>query len=254
MHKDQNTLAIRQFGPRAAAYVSSATHSGGEDLERLAAVAKERRPSRALDLGCGGGHAAFTVAPHVNEVVAFDLSDDMLEAVTDEAARRGLLNVATRRGAVETLPFGPAEFDMVITRFSMHHWSDLTSGLQEARRVVKNGATGIFIDTVSPGIPALDTVLQAFELFRDPSHVRNYSEPEMHAALNCAGFAVTDIMRRRLHIAFDSWIERMNTPAIQAEAIRAVQRQLSSGVKEFFRISDDGSFELDVSMFETRAE
>jgi SAM-dependent methyltransferase len=248
----QDALVVAQFGPRATAYVTSATHSQGEDLKRLAAVAIERRPARVLDLGCGGGHAAFAVASRVAEVVAYDLSGDMLDAVAAEARRRGLGNIATRRGTVEALPFAAGEFDMVMTRFSMHHWSDLDAALKEARRVAKDDGIGVFIDTLSPGKPALDTFLQAFELFRDPSHVRNYSEVEFRAALGAAGFAVTAITPRRVPIAFQSWIERMNTPAVQAEAIRAVQRQVSAEARRHFAVAEDGGFELDAATIEAR--
>ncbi len=248
--KDQNALVAAQFGPRAVAYVNSVTHSQGEDLKQLAAMTADRRAARVLDLGCGGGHAAFAVAPHVKEVVAYDLSRDMLEAVAAEAKRRGLANIATRQGAVEALPFAAGEFDLVMTRFSTHHWSDLGAALDEARRVVKSDGRAVFIDTVSPGKPVLDTFLQAFELFRDPSHVRNYSEAEFRAALAAAGFAVTAVTRRRIQIAFQPWIARMNTPAVQAEAIRSVQRQVSVEARRHFAVADDGSFELDTETIE----
>ncbi len=248
--KEQDALVVAQFGPRAAAYVTSVTHSQGEDLKRLAAMTEGRRDARVLDLGCGGGHAAFAVAPQVGEVVAYDLSRDMLAAVAAEAKRRGLANIATRQGPAEHLPFADGEFDLVMTRFSMHHWSDLGVALTEARRVVKSAGRAVFIDTVSPGKPALDTFLQAFELFRDPSHVRNYSEAEFRAALTVAGFAVTAVTPRRLQIAFGPWIERMNTPAVQAEAIRAVQRQVSAETRRYFAIADDGSFEMDAAAIE----
>jgi SAM-dependent methyltransferase len=248
----QETLVVAQFGPRAAAYVASATHSQGEDLKQLAAMVTGMRDARVLDLGCGGGHAAFAVAPHVREVVAFDLSRDMLDAVAAEAARRGLGNIATRQGAVEQLPFASGEFDMVMTRFSMHHWSDLGAALKEARRVITADGRAVLMDTVSPGKPALDTFLQAFELFRDPSHVRNYSAAEFRAALGAAGFAVTAITPRRIQIAFGPWVERMNTPAVQAEAIRAVQRQVGAEARRHFAVAEDGSFELDTATIEAR--
>ena len=250
--KDQDALVVAQFGPRAAAYVTSATHSQGDDLKQLAALMAGQGTARVLDLGCGGGHAAFAVAPHVKEVVAYDLSRDMLGAVAAEAKRRGLGNVATRQGAVESLPFAAGEFDVVMTRFSMHHWSDLGAALNEARRVVKRDGRAVLIDTISPGKPALDTFLQAFELFRDPSHVRNYSLAEYCGALTAAGFAVTAITPRRIPIGFQAWIERMNTPVVQAEAIRAVQRLVSAEARRHFAVADDGSFELDTATIEAR--
>jgi len=244
------TLVTAQFGPRAAAYVTSLTHSQGEDLTQLAAMVAGQGQARVLDLGCGGGHATFAVAPHVKEVVAYDLSQDMLGAVAAEAKRRGLNNIATRQGAVESLPFANAEFDIVVTRFSAHHWSDLGAALKEARRVIKPDGRAAFIDTLSPGTPKLDTFLQAFELFRDPSHVRNYSEAEWRTALTRAGFGVTAVTPRRVPIAFQAWIERMKTPAVQAEAIRAVQRQVSAEVARHFAVAADGSFELDAGTIE----
>lgn len=246
----QDSLVAAQFGPRATAYVESITHSQGEDLDRLAAIAKGLRGARALDLGCGGGHASFAVAPYITSVFAYDLSNEMLSAVATEAKRRGIDNVVTRQGVVETLPFGDAEFDLVVTRFSMHHWSDLNAALKEARRVLKTGGRAIFMDTAAPARPVLDTFLQAIELFRDPSHVRNYSEAELLAALAAAGFTVTAVTLRRVPIAFEGWIKRMNTPPVQAEAIRAVQRQVSVEAKRYFSLADDGSFEIDAVTIE----
>lgn len=248
--KDQDALVVAQFGPRAAAYVTSAVHSQGEDLKQLSAMMAGRRDARVLDLGCGGGHASFAVAPQVKEVVAYDLSRGMIDAVAAEAKRRGLDNIRTRQGAVEHLPFADGEFDLVMTRFSMHHWTDLAAALTEARRVVKAGGRAMFIDTMSPGQPALDTFLQAFELFRDPSHVRNYSEAEFRAALAAAGFAVAAVTVRRIQIAFGPWIERMRTPPVQADAIRAVQRQVSAAARRYFAIAEDGSFEMDAATIE----
>ncbi|MBV8123047.1 MAG: class I SAM-dependent methyltransferase, partial [Paucibacter sp.] len=39
-----------------------------------------------LDLGCGGGHVSFAMAPHVGRLTAFDLSDEMLAAAGFDAS------------------------------------------------------------------------------------------------------------------------------------------------------------------------
>lgn len=252
MSDSQANLVTAQFGPRAAAYVTSPTHAQGEDLTRLAEMAAGRKTARALDLGCGGGHASFAIAPHVAEVVAYDLSEAMLVAVAGEARRRGLTNVVTRQGSVERLPFPDASFDVVVTRFSAHHWRHLGTALREARRVVRPDGIAAFSDVVAPADPLLDTYLQAIELFRDPSHVRDYSGQEWRSALDDAGFAVVIAKPRRIAIAFGPWTERMRTPDVQAQAIRAVQRQMPDAVVQHFAISADGSFELDCAMLEAK--
>ena len=74
-----------QFGPQAHAYLASPVHAQGEDLERMAGLVGRRPDAVALDLGCGGGHAAFRLAPLVGKVVACDLSEAMLGVVAGEA-------------------------------------------------------------------------------------------------------------------------------------------------------------------------
>ena len=44
----------------------------------------------------------------------------------------------------------------------------------------------------------------------------------------------------------------MNTPPVQAEAIRAVQRQVSAETRRIFSIAEDGSFEMDAGTIEAR--
>ena len=103
--KSQASLVSDQFSPQAAAYVTSAVHADGEDLQALAQIVAGHGKARALDLGCGGGHVSFRVAPHVGQVTAYDLSDSMLGAVAKAADERGLKNIVTRQGPVERLPF-----------------------------------------------------------------------------------------------------------------------------------------------------
>ena len=77
----QHRLVDQQFGQVAQAYLTSAVHAQGADLEALAALAQSMPHAKALDLGCGGGHVSFAMAPHVAALVAVDLSEDMLAVV-----------------------------------------------------------------------------------------------------------------------------------------------------------------------------
>lgn len=251
--RSHHALVDAQFGPQATAYVESADHASGADLDALDDIAGRARPARALDLGCGGGHVAYRLAPHAGEVVACDLSAEMLAAVRGAAAARGLTNIVTEQAPAERLPFADAAFDFVATRFSAHHWRDLGAGLAQARRVAKPGAPAVFIDPIAPGKPLLDSHLQAIELLRDPSHVRDYTIGEWTAAVERAGFVIQALARRQIRMNFATWTERMRTPKVQAEAVRALQRLASDEIRSHFAIEPDGSFQLDVMVLETRA-
>ena len=60
-----------------------------------------------------------------------------------------------------------------------------------------------------------------------------------------AGFDPSPATKRRIHIDFASWIARMQTPPVYAEAIRALQKDMSEDVLKHFAIEADGSFMLD---------
>src|SRR5579871_475317 len=139
--KSHEALVGGQFGARAEAYLKSAVHAQSPDLEALKHLMRGQDDARLLDLGCGGGHLTFNVSPLVREIVAYDLSLEMLDVVARTARERCLRNVTTQQGTVEKLPFGDGSFDVVASRFSAHHWHDLDAGLREAGRVLKPGGT-----------------------------------------------------------------------------------------------------------------
>jgi SAM-dependent methyltransferase len=243
--KTLEALVNTQFGAQAGAYLTSAVHGQGPDLEALATLVAGKSDVRVLDLGCGGGHVSFAVAKHVREVVAYDLSTEMLAVVAKAARDRGLGNLSTQQGVAEKLPFADASFDYVFSRWSAHHWRDLDLGVREAARVLKPGGTAVFIDTVAPGQPLLDTFLQTVELLRDPSHVRDYSRAEWLATIGRAGLNAGEASERRVRLDMKSWLERMRTPPVQGDAIRALEAVMSESVTRHFAVEADGSFTID---------
>ncbi|MGE5146750.1 MAG: class I SAM-dependent methyltransferase [Candidatus Eiseniibacteriota bacterium] len=248
--RSHETVVGGQFGAQAEAYLTSAVHAAGADLQALAALARGRSDARVLDLGCGGGHVTFAVAPQVREVVAYDLSPEMLAVVARTARERGLDNIAIAEGVAEHLPFADAGFDIVLSRYTAHHWHDFPAGLAEAARVLKPGGAAGFVDAVAPDSPLFDTYFQAIELLRDCSHVRDYAPAEWTATLGRAGLVPGRVSRYRVRLDFASWVARMRTPPVQVDAIRALQAAVSAEVTGYFETEPDGSFSIDVALFE----
>lgn len=250
--RTHDALIGEQFGGTAAAYLTSAVHARGEDLQDLAARAGSCAQPSILDLGCGGGHASFAVAPHAASVVAYDLSAEMLAVVAAAAAARGLGNIETRQGSVEQLPFAAARFDIICTRFSAHHWRNPQQALAEATRVLKSGGWLIVIDTAAPADVLADTWLQTIELLRDPSHVRNADPATWRSRIERTGLCVMAEKNWKLELEFAAWTARMRTPAERVVAIRSLWRAAPVEVRDYFSVGDDDSFAIDAILIEAR--
>ncbi len=246
----QQEFAAAHYAPRAADYVTSIVHASGPDLDQIADFMAGQTEAVVLDLGCGGGHVSFAAAPHVGKMVAVDVTPEMLAQVAREAAARGLHNIETCHAAAENLPFAAASFDAVLCRFSAHHWQDLAAGLREARRVLKPGGMALIIDTVAPDQAVWDTHLQALELLRDASHVRNYTVSQWVAALAQAGFSLRGFTLRTLRMVFCTWVARTQTPPPMQAAIRQLQQGAPPAVQTYFALGEDGSFDLKAAAFE----
>src|ERR1700733_10423834 len=143
MSKAHERVVEAQFGPRAKAYVESAVHSQGADLEAIAKLAEGA--DLALDMGAGGGHVAYALARHARRVIATDLSSEMLAAVARTARQKGLSNIETARAPAGRPPCEDETFDFVASRFSAHHWRDFDAGLRQARRTLKRGGRAAFV-------------------------------------------------------------------------------------------------------------
>jgi ubiquinone/menaquinone biosynthesis C-methylase UbiE len=244
-----------QFDPQARAYLTSAVHAAGPDL--LAArelAARNLTPGAAvLDVGTGAGHLSFMLAPLARRVVALDPSAAMLATVRGAAAQRGLAQIETCEAVAAALPFAPASFELVCTRYSAHHWFDVARALAEMRRVVKPDGFILVIDLLADDHPLIDTHLQSIELLRDTSHVRDRSVSEWHSLLTQGGFAAIEYDTWSTRLEFSSWVQRMRTPEALITAIRMLQTAAPSEVQRALNIEADGSFTPRTGLFWGRA-
>ena len=240
-----------QFEPRAQAYLSSAVHSAGPDLERAKTLVSQLAPPPALavDIGCGGGHLSFTLAAHVSRMVALDPSPGMLAAVTKGAAIRGLSGIEARQGNAEALPFATGTVPLVCTRYSAHHWTRLEAAVREIGRVLAPGGHVLVIDTLGHEDPLVDTFMQSIELLRDPSHVRNRSVAEWRSLLGSAELVELEHAEWPTRLEFSSWVERMRTPTDRVAVIRSLQDGAPAEVRDALGVAADGSFTIRTGLF-----
>lgn len=237
---DLKSSVQSQFDRVAANYRTSTVHARGEEFTQMLALAHLRGDEQVLDAGCGAGHTAMTFAPHVDQVTALDFTPSMLGQVAQLAAERGITNVETRLGDVEHLPFDDNTFDLIVSRYSAHHWPHPQQALHEFHRVLKAGGQVLLADVVGFDDPTCDTFLNAVELLRDPSHVRDFTPAEWIGFFQNAGFETEVRYRWDLYLDFESWTQRMATPALNVQAIEQLLTVAPSEVSAAFKVTADG--------------
>jgi len=253
MAKHQQAIQ-EQFDPQAQAYLSSQVHRAGPDLALAKTLVSQELPATtaALDVGCGAGHLSFALAPLMTRMVALDPSPAMLSTVANTATQNQLTQIETCQGSAESLPFADASFQLVATRYSAHHWTQLEVALREIRRVLAPGGWLLVIDVEGHENPLVDTHMQAMELLRDRSHVRNRSASEWQHLLQSNGFKLQQHQYWPIYLEFTSWVQRMRTSALRIEMLRALQTESPQEVRDALSIKADGSFNLQTGLFWAR--
>lgn len=134
---------------------------------RVMQAAKISKGDSVLDVGCGTGILARTIAKNINaggKLVGLDLNEGMLRVAAQINPE-----IDYRRGSAESLPFPDESFDAVVSQFSLMFFTDLPKALKEMMRVLKpQGHFAVAVwDSLehNPGYQALINLLQ--HLFGD---------------------------------------------------------------------------------------
>lgn len=105
-------------------YDAKAGFDPGPDVEELLAHGLDEE-STVVDLGCGTGAFALSVAPFCRRVVAVDVSPAMVEALEARIAADGIGNVEPVLAGFLTYDQGGDPADAVYTRNALHQLPDL---------------------------------------------------------------------------------------------------------------------------------
>ena len=160
----------------------------------------------------------------------------MLQAGARLAAERRIENIDLRLGNAQSIPFEDESFDLVVARQCPHHFADVALAIREAARVLRPGGQLLIVDSISKPDPKLDTFMNAVEILRDPSHVRNYSLRQWKDFFESAGLVITRQTDWLLRIEFDAWIQRGGTALPAVKQLRAMLSDAPAEVREAYAI------------------
>lgn len=200
-----------QYDTRWKFYVEASIR---ETLRRLDVAPGDR----VLDVGCGTGtllEALCLAAPRA-EFAGVDLSGEMLEV----ARRRIGAAMDLRQACAETLPFGDAAFDVVVSTNVFHFLREPVSALREMRRVLKPSGRVVITDWCDDYLAC--RVCDMFLRVLSRAHFRTYGSKGFRELLGEGGFASPNVEGYRI-----SWLWGLMTATASKDA--AQQRHAANG-------------------------
>lgn len=101
---------------------------GSEAFERIRweviAAGELKLTDRVLDLGAGTGFISLPIATKTAEVIAVDVSEAMLNVLSQKAQAQAISNVTGMVMDLAVLSFPPQSFDVIVSSYALHHLKD----------------------------------------------------------------------------------------------------------------------------------
>jgi ubiquinone/menaquinone biosynthesis C-methylase UbiE len=137
-------LRVQRYGWDKAAgeyerYWSSALEPAQNRMLQMASL---RRGEKVIDVAAGTGLVTFRAASTMGgagEVLATDLSDEMVNKLRSAAAQQGLSQVRAERMDAQELTVPDATFDVALCALGLMYFPDPLQALKEMYRVLKPG-------------------------------------------------------------------------------------------------------------------
>ena len=195
-HRD---LILDQFTRQATPFSTASPITDANALGMMVEAAAPRPNHTLLDVACGGGVVVCAFAPHVRHATGIDMTPAMLDRARQLATEKGIANVTWEHGDVESLPYADGAFDLVVTRFSLHHFLDPLGALRELVRVCTPGGRVVVVDMYASDDPVKAAKWNRAEKLRDPSHVRCLTLSELKELFRTVGLPQPRVTFYELH-------------------------------------------------------
>jgi ubiquinone/menaquinone biosynthesis C-methylase UbiE len=123
-------------------------------------------PAAILDVGCGTGRLlrkAEQRFPNAR-LVGVDAAPEMLKKA--QASLPNGSSIRFQQAVAENLPFADAQFDVVFSTLTFHHWQEQTRGISEVARVLTPGGRWLVAEVMPRGV--IGGVLRIFRMNQFP--------------------------------------------------------------------------------------
>lgn len=151
-----------------------------------------------LEVGCGTGSTALSLAPFVEHVTASDFAGNMIEIAKEKAAAEGISNVTFLTADIFDTANEKGPFDAVLAHNVLHLVEELPAALNRINGLLKPG--GVFISKtfcVDPAhltlkIRAMRALLPIVQMVGKAPFVSFMTSTEYERHITGAGFKIIE--------------------------------------------------------------
>lgn len=148
-------------------------------LKDILALINVKSGMKILDLGCGSGYLTFPIAK-MNEnahVIGLDIVTDTLERNEKKAQEMNIKNLEFISYDGITFPFEDNSFDLVVTRYSLHHFPEIRKSIREVARVLTCDGL-FFISDPRPNDCDITRFVDDYMQLKKDGHIKFYTKDE----------------------------------------------------------------------------
>ncbi|MFC2027339.1 class I SAM-dependent methyltransferase [Chloroflexota bacterium] len=217
----------KNFGRQALAYNANCLLADEDNLNNIIKMAKISEDDSVLDVATGTGFLAGALSEVAREVMATDLTLEMLYQTRPKTQS----NTSFCLADVEKLPFHNDSFDVVTCRVALHHFTRPDEAFNEIRRVCRPNGRVVIMDIISSEDHACGDYHNVMERLRDSSHVKQYSYSEMEQMFKESGLKVVEAKMWEYAWGMEEWLEIASPAEANASEIRRMMYESVDGDK-----------------------
>ncbi|MDQ2894772.1 MAG: class I SAM-dependent methyltransferase [Actinomycetota bacterium] len=177
--------------------------------------------------------------------VVADITPAMLEQGAQAVCMEGRHDVVFVQADAMALPFPDAQFEVVVSRFALHHLPDIGAVLREMHRVCAPGGSVTVIDMITE-TGATGERMDELERLRDASHVACPRSSRLRDLMTEAGLRLVSEATRDQRLLADPWLDSAQPrPEARKAILEALSAEAAGGAPTGLRATEaDGAFTI----------
>ena len=204
-------------------------------LKRILDFIKLQEGIKILDLGTGSGYLSFPIARDYPscDVTGLDIVRDALDANSARAVAEGINNLSFVSYDGIDFPFKDASFDLVVTRYALHHFPDIEHSIGEISRVLKSGG-GLFISDPCPNECDTERFVDDYMRLKKDGHIKFYTKGEWLSICGRHGLKFADSFdssirfpkRKDTAVGYEKVLSKHNKAVISSYELSQTETEL----------------------------